>query len=87
MVVFVASLSWTALVVVATCHFWPDLTVDGASPSGTVRDIGAIIRGPGDGIVLDGDAETEHERVFRFDWFSIEPPETADFRSASKEHG
>lgn len=44
--VSMASLAWTTLVVVVTCHFWPDLSVDGASPSGTVRDIGAIILGP-----------------------------------------
>lgn len=41
-----ASLAWATLVAVVTCHYWPNLTVDGASPSGTLRDVGAIILGP-----------------------------------------
>jgi hypothetical protein len=55
-------------------------------PALTVLMVNGTTGRPGGGTVLDGDAETERERVFAFDWFSIEPPETVDFRNARKDH-
>ena len=44
--VTVASVVWKTLVAVVTCHWWSNLTVDGVPPSGTLRDMGAVILGP-----------------------------------------
>jgi len=44
--VTLVSLAWTTLVAVVASYFWSNLTVDGVPPSGTLRDIGAVILGP-----------------------------------------
>ena len=49
---------------------WPPLTILVVNQS-TGR--------PGDGLPLDDSVDVERERVFNFDWFSLEPPETEDF--------
>jgi hypothetical protein len=38
---------------------------------------------PGDGLSTLKNVNEDREKVFRFDWFSIEPPETQDFENAS----
>lgn len=44
------------------------------------RDTGV----PGGGLTTIEDVNEDRERVFAFDWFSVEPPETADFAEASR---
>lgn len=39
---------------------------------------------PGDGLPLDDGVPKERARVYCFDWFKLEPPETSDFRAAMK---
>ena len=56
-------------------------------PPLTVLVVNSTTGRPGDGILLDHDADAARERVFGFDWFSIEPPETEDFRTARENHG
>ncbi len=55
-------------------------------PALTVLVVNGTTGRPGEGFVLDDDADVERERVFGFDWFSIEPPETGDFRIARQNH-
>ena len=37
---------------------------------------------PGGGFLPVGDLDAAREDVFRFDWFSLEPPETKEFKKA-----
>ena len=52
---------------------------DRGLPPLTVLVVNGTTGKPGDGIVLDGQAAAERERVFGYDWFSVEPAETVDF--------
>ncbi len=38
---------------------------------------------PGDGLITLEELNQDREKVFRFDWFEIEPPETNDFAQAN----
>jgi alkylated DNA nucleotide flippase Atl1 len=38
---------------------------------------------PGDGLTTLEEVNQDRERVFRFDWFAIAPPETQDFDKAN----
>ena len=51
---------------------WPPLTVLVVNKATGV---------PSDGLPLDAAVPVERERVFNFNWFELEPPETPDFRA------
>ena len=53
---------------------------DRGLPPLTVLVVNGTTGEPGEGILLDGQAAAERERVSGYDWFSVEPPETVDFR-------
>ena len=58
--------------------FW--YCVEQGLPPLTVLVVRQDTRQPGDGYLVDVDVETDTERVYAFDWFGVEPPETKDFR-------
>ena len=37
---------------------------------------------PGEGLTTLEEANADRGRVFRFDWLAVQPPESADFRTA-----
>ena len=39
---------------------------------------------PGSGLTTLEDVNLDRERVFAHDWFQVEPPETDDFREATR---
>lgn len=39
---------------------------------------------PGDGLTTLENVNIDRERVFNYNWFSIEPPETNDFETANR---
>lgn len=39
---------------------------------------------PGDGLTTIEDVNKDREAVFRYDWFSIEPPQNSDFENADR---
>ena len=41
---------------------------------------------PGSGLTTLEDVTLDREKVFAYDWFQIEPPETGDFEDAAKEN-
>ena len=42
---------------------------------------------PGEGLTTLENVNVDRERVFAYDWFSIEPPETKDFEKANRARG
>ena len=48
-------------------------------PPLTMLVVNANTGKPGEGCRVEGDMDAQREKVFKFDWFSVEPPVPEDF--------
>lgn len=53
-------------------------------PPLTVLVVNSRTGRPGAGMTASDDMDVDREKVYRYDWFSLDPPDPADFETADR---